>query len=345
MANANDPRAEILRSRDFIGWAVTSSNGANVGTVSDILIDRKGQVRFLAVDPGFFKKPYLLPVEAMEWGEGSLQSTWTDGEMKRLPPYDPSVALTGPVLAELGRAFPRHYGSHIGSPFESDTGPTVVPLKDAKDFRLAKGAPNLRGWTVYGADNEKVGVVTQMLVDPIAMKVKYLDVDVDDDLFDLSDDRHVLVPLEYAELRERSQDVWVQVLSGRDISTLPAYLGGPVDPLLEEASTQAFSGGGDSGANRPMFERGGDDHAMLPPPRDAEFASNPVVRDDTRYAPADVPPPRPLDDDYTSDPPPPLPDAHPGDRPPILVHDDAPLDDDRPLSPEEEARRRPPTDY
>src|ERR1041384_4812930 len=109
MANANDPHAEILRSRDFIGWAVTSSNGANVGTVSDILIDRKGQVRFLAVDPGFFKKPYLLPVEAMEWGEGSLQSTWTDGEMKRLPPYDPSVALTGPVLAELGRAFPRHY--------------------------------------------------------------------------------------------------------------------------------------------------------------------------------------------------------------------------------------------
>src|SRR4051812_3122636 len=58
MANANDPRAEILRSRDFIGWAVTSSNGANVGTVSDILIDRKGQVRYLAIDPGFFKKAY-----------------------------------------------------------------------------------------------------------------------------------------------------------------------------------------------------------------------------------------------------------------------------------------------
>jgi|GEM_PF-1098891 len=336
MANANDPRAEILRSRDFIGWAVTSSNGANVGTVSDILIDRKGQVRYLAVDPGFFKKSYLLPVEALEWGEGSLQATWTDAEVKRLPPYDPSVALTAPVLAELGHAFPRHYGDHVGTPFDPGTGATVVPLKDAKDFRLAKGAPNLRGWTVYAADNEKVGTVTQMLVDPLAMKVKYLDVDVDDDLFGLSDDRHVLVPLEYAELRERSQDVWVQGLAGRDLVTLPAYLGGPVDPLLEDASMQAFSGArGEHSMLRP-----GDDapSAMLPPPRDAEFASAPMVRDDTRHAP-DGPPPL-TDRDAYPDFPPALPEEGTADRPPILVHDDAPLDD----LPADDARRRSP-DY
>lgn len=309
MANGNE-RAEILRSRDFIGWAVTSSNGANVGTVSDILIDRRGQVRYLAVDPGFFKKPYLLPVEALEWGEGSLQSTWTDAEVKRLPPYDPSVALTAPVLAEMSRAFPRHYGDHVGSPFEPGSGPTVVPLRDAKDFRLAKGAPNLKGWTVYGADNEKVGTVTQMLVDPVAMKVKYLDVDVDDDLFGMVDDRHVLVPLEYAELRERSQDVWVSGLSGRDIASLPAYLGGPVDPLLEEASARAFGGAGSA----PMLERG-DDTAMLPPPRDADFTTptDPPPHD---YA-ADAPPPVPGPDAYPPDAPPPLPDS--GDRPPILV--------------------------
>src|SRR5215207_10809229 len=116
MANADAPRAEILRSRDFIGWAVTSANGANVGTVSDILIDRTGKVRFLAVDPGFFKKSYLLPVEALEWGEGSLQASWSDSELKILPPYDPGTPLTGEVLEELGRAYPRHYGSRIGEP-------------------------------------------------------------------------------------------------------------------------------------------------------------------------------------------------------------------------------------
>ena len=180
-------------------------------------------------------------------------------------------------------------------------------------------------WAVYGADNEKVGVVTQMLVDPVAMKVKYLDVDVDDDLFGLVDDRHVLVPLESAELRERSQDVWVQTLSGRDIASLPAYLGGPVDPLLEDASLRAFSGGG-----APMLERG-DDTAMLPPPRDADFAT-PHPRVPADYAPVDdsgYAPDTPLaaPDAYPADAPPPLPDS--GDRPPILIQADPPVDDER----------------
>lgn len=312
MANVSE-RAEILRSRDFIGWAVTSSNGANVGTVSDILIDRRGQVRYLAVDPGFFKKPYLLPVESLEWGEGSLQSSWSDVEIKRLPPYDPSVALTSPVLDEMRRAFPRVYGDHMGSPFDPGGGPTVVPLKDAKDFRLAKGAPNLRGWTVYGSDNEKVGVVTQMLVDPVALKVKYLDVDVDDDLFGLVDDRHVLVPLENAELRDRSQDVWVQGLSGRDIASLPAYLGGPVDPLLEDASARAFGGGGE-----PARLESGSDAALLPPPRDADFAAPPPVPEDA-YEPPPV-------EEYDTGAPPPLPDDV--DRPPVLFEDNRPRDDE-----------------
>jgi sporulation protein YlmC with PRC-barrel domain len=274
MANDDAPRAEILRSRDFIGWAVTSANGANVGTVSDILIDRSGKVRFLAVDPGFFKKPYLLPVEALEWGEGSLQSAWTDAEVKRLPPYDAGTPLTATVLEELGRAYPRHYGSRVGEPLEPGDGARVVPLRDAKDFRLSKGAPNLKGWAVYGSDNEKVGVVTQMLVDPLAMKVRYIDVDLADDLFGLTDDRHVLIPLEAVELRERSEDVWVQGMAGRDIATLPAYLGGPVDPLLEEGVESAFHTSYARSAAPPVEEP-----PALPPPDipDAEFA-----RDDER---------------------------------------------------------------
>jgi sporulation protein YlmC with PRC-barrel domain len=303
MANDDGPRAEILRSRDFIGWAVSSANGANVGTVSDILIDRTGKVRFLAVDPGFFKKPYLVPVEALEWGEGSLQAVWTDTDIKRLPPYDAGVPLTATVLEELGRAYPRHYGSRIGEPLEPGDGARVVPLRDAKDFRLSKGAPNLKGWAVYGADNEKVGVVTQMLVDPLAMKVRYIDVDLADDLFGLTDDRHVLVPLEAVELRERSEDVWVQGMAGRDIAALPAYLGGPVDPLLEEGVESAFNtsyarlgGTGDRGQGTGDSLRNAvdDDRAALPPAiPEAEFAQPPVTRPPPVYR--DEPPPLDLD--------------------------------------------------
>ncbi|HEX6750969.1 MAG TPA: PRC-barrel domain-containing protein [Longimicrobium sp.] len=337
MADANGPRAEILRSRDFIGWAVTAANGANVGTVSDILIDRQGRVRFLAVDPGFFKKPFLLPVEALEWGEGSLQTSWTDAEVKRLPPYDPGVPLTAGVLDELGRAFPRYYGEHVGSAFDPGDGPSVVPLKDAKDFRLARGAPNLKGWNVYGADNEKVGSVAQMLVDPVALKIRYLDVDLADDLFGLVDDRHVLVPLEAVELRERSQDVWVQGLSGREIAKLPAYLGGPVDPLLEQASERSFR----LAEQRPPVLVQGDEDAtaQLPPPdeprlmpRDAEFAAPPpmpidehppVLVEDRPLGANELPPPLP------DEAPPPPPDVPRSDEPPPILVQAPPPEDER----------------
>jgi sporulation protein YlmC with PRC-barrel domain len=305
MANTTSPRAEILGSRDFIGWAVTSANGANVGTVSDILIGRDGKVRFLAIDPGFFKKPYLLPVEALEWGDGSLQTTWTDMEVRALPPYDAGRPLTADVLEELRRTYPRQYGARIGEPVAME-GATVVPLRDAKDFRLAKGAPNLKGWSVYAKDNEKVGVVTQMLVDPLAMKVRYIDVDVADDLFGLADDRHVLVPLEIVELRERSEDVWVPAFTGADIARLPAYLGGPVDPLLEQETERAFNTSNyradalDRPAAAPPLDEPPPPEAApppvdsAPPPirdtepdrpviRDAEFAqSPPPLEDDDR---------------------------------------------------------------
>jgi sporulation protein YlmC with PRC-barrel domain len=318
MASASSPRAEILRSRDFIGWAVTSSNGANVGTVSDILIDRQGTVRYLAVDPGFFKKPVLLPVEALDWGDGTIQTAWTDTEVRRLPPYDASIPLTAEVMEELGRAFPRHYGAHVGQPLVSGEGPSVVPLKEAKNFRLAKGAPNLKGWAVYGADNEKVGEVTQMLVDPVELKIRYLDVDVADDLFGLKDDRHVLVPLEAVELRERSQDVWVQGVSGAGIAALPGYLGGPVDPLLAQETDRVFAGSGSAAlpapADSPLQLEAGEsededetealDEAELrsAPPADAiepadvtENLDTPTPIRDAEFArdPGDGPPPLP----------------------------------------------------
>lgn len=242
MAEGNGPRAEILRSRDFIGWAVTAANGANVGTVSDILIDRRGQVRYLAVDPGFFKKAYLLPVEAMEWGEGSLQTSWTDAEVKRLPPYDSGVPLTAEVLNEMRTAFPRHYGDHAGTAFEPGEGPSVVPLKDAKDFRLAKGAPNLKGWNVYGADNEKVGTVHQMLVDPVAMKVRYLDVDLDDGVSG-EPDRHVLVPIGYARLDADHDRVLVDEITSHDLRAIPAYRHGPLTRDFETSVRDSWRGG------------------------------------------------------------------------------------------------------
>jgi sporulation protein YlmC with PRC-barrel domain len=323
MADTQQPaRAEILRTRDFLGWNVTDSGGAKVGTVSDLLIDRQGRLRYLAVDPGLFRKPVLLPVDALDWGESALvASAWSADEVRAFPPYDPDTPLSEAVLEELERSFPRYYrpGGPPPPRAEGDA-PRTVPLREAaKDFKLAKGAPDLRGWSVFASDHERVGAVADMLVDPVAMKVRYLSVDLADDLFLLSDDRHVLIPLEAVELRERGEDVWVKHLSARDLARLPAYTGGAVDPLLEEASRSAFGAG-----DRPPVLVHAD--APPPPPEAAEAPPPEPMAGPSPEPP--LPPEPPLAPDAPPSagaanmPPPFPPDA--GEKPPVIVHDAGP---------------------
>ena len=83
----------------------------------------------------------------------------------------------------------------------------VVPLGQLDDFRVAEGDPDGRGWEVLASDGRKIGEVDELLVDTAAMKVRYLDVDLDVDDVVLSGghDRHVLIPIGYARL-ERDRD-------------------------------------------------------------------------------------------------------------------------------------------
>lgn len=241
MADRLPAHAEVLRTRDLTGWNVMDVQGNKVGTVRDLLIDRGGRVRFLDVDYGLFRKHVLIPSDVLDWGADALVlERWTQDDVKALPPYDTDVPLTTEVLEEMERAYPRFYGrgeARMAAPGEA----RVVPLGEARDFKLPKGAPDPRGWNVFGADGERVGVASGLLVDPAAMKVRYLDVDLADDLFALTEDRHVLIPLEYVELRERGNDAWVERLSAREVARLPAYIGGAVDPIMEERIQSVFT--------------------------------------------------------------------------------------------------------
>lgn len=233
----------MLRTKDLTGWTVTDAAGENVGTVSELLIGRDGRVRFLAVKRGMLSSSVLVPVDELEWGDDAMRlGRWTSEHVRRLPAYDADRPLTAGVLEEMRRAHPRFYGE---PPLWDRPGPTddarILPLADAKGFRLPKGAPNPKGWEVFGADNERVGKVDGLLVDPRVMKVRYLDVDVADDLFLLKEDRHVVVPMEAVELRERGADVWIRGRSAREVAALPAYTGGALDPLVGEAVAEAFA--------------------------------------------------------------------------------------------------------
>jgi sporulation protein YlmC with PRC-barrel domain len=235
MTDVTSTLPAIFRTRDLQGWDVIDREGEKIGSVADLLLDRRGKVRFVDVEFGFPKKHLLLPDDQLEWGDARLiLDGTTRARALMLPPYDPNRALDEGLLAEMLRAYPWMYDPE-GEQWREPAGETrVVPLSEAKEFRIESGAPDPRGWNVFGSDGERVGTVTQLLVDPAALKVRYLDVDLLDDLFQLHDDRHVLIPIERADLKVRGGDVWVQDLTAARIAQLPAYTGGPVSPAMEE---------------------------------------------------------------------------------------------------------------
>src|SRR5690606_9782272 len=88
-----------------------------------------------------------------------------------------------------------------------------------------------------------------LLIDTGAMKVRYLDVDVDDDLLQAEGDRHVLIPIGYARLQEDQDQVFVDALASADITTLPEYTHAPLTRDYETSIRQRFDSGYTADAN------------------------------------------------------------------------------------------------
>lgn len=117
----------------------------------------------------------------------------------------------------------------------------VVPMDDLDDFRVAGDAPDPRGWEVVAADGRRIGEVDELLVDTGAMKVRYLDVDVDDEV-SAEPDRHVLVPIGYARLDRDHDRVIVDQLASPDLRAIPAYRHGPITRDFETSVRDSWSG-------------------------------------------------------------------------------------------------------
>ena len=116
--------------------------------------------------------------------------------------------------------------------FTGDPESTLSPLKELKNFQVAKDNLDVRGWDVCGADGRKLGVVDDLIVDETLMKVRYLDVDIETGV-DANEDHHLLVPIGSARLQEKGNKVYVNHL---DQMTLPRYPLYPAAPLFLNTS-------------------------------------------------------------------------------------------------------------
>ncbi len=120
----------------------------------------------------------------------------------------------------------------------------IVPFDELDDFEIAEGDPDVRGWDVMSSDGKKIGEVDNLLIDTGAMKVRYLDVDIDDSLLnDANDNRHILVPIGYARLDEENDQVMVDTLHSGSIMGLPAYTHAPLTREFETEVRQSYDAG------------------------------------------------------------------------------------------------------
>jgi uncharacterized protein (TIGR02271 family) len=135
----------------------------------------------------------------------------------------------------------------------------VVPLGQLDDFKVAEGDPDVRGWQVVASDGRTIGEVDELLIDTNAMKVRYLDVEVENGLM-AEPDRHVLVPIGYARLDRSADRVMVDNIASTDLRTMPAYDQSPVTRDYETSVRNSFPGG--AAATRVESGTGGMDTGM-----------------------------------------------------------------------------------
>jgi photosynthetic reaction center H subunit len=215
------------------------------------------------VDLGIFQKHVLLPVghavvdsdDDKVWVQGLSSDRFEDipkyehdgdevsaeFEQRVMRSYD--EVYSGPNRynrPEHGGAWPDDRPADATRLGAADV--SLSRLSDLDDYEVADHESDPRGWELVGANGDKIGEVDDLIVDPQALKARYLEVEVDDDrLLDPDrDDTHMLIPVGYARLDDENRRVRVDSLSAADVRTIPLFED-EWDPSYEDRINRHFS--------------------------------------------------------------------------------------------------------
>ena len=178
--------------------------------------------------------------------------------------------------------------------YETADGVRVASLSDLKDFEVAEGYPDIRGWRVESTDGHQVGKVHDLLIDVDNMRTRYLDVRLTKELAASPGDRDVLVPIGTAQVVDGKDVVFVPLTAER-FGLLPVYDHGRLTRTHElevrrhfslgeaaaAAATGATAGAATGSATRDFYDDDGYDDrrffgARRRPRTDAEIAARRV---------------------------------------------------------------------
>lgn len=252
---------------DLGGLPVADAGGRPIGRVFGGLAEADtGLLRYLDVSVDDLNRHILVPIGHVrirqQNGEADVRlRAAVLADLLNIPTFEPEgPPVDDPyerdVLAAYGRAFygDRYYahpafdhggiyaGDHPIVYEPEDAVPAappersrLLPLAAAKNYRLSKGEPDIRGWSLMTDADQPSGEISDLLVDLEEQQVRYVLVDVADG--------HGIVPLPigFLILDERKQRVRAPGLRHDDLAALPR-LEGTVTRRVEDAVRDVLRG-------------------------------------------------------------------------------------------------------
>lgn len=120
------------------------------------------------------------------------------------------------------------------------TDPILRRLRDLPDFEVADRDADPRGWPVRGGDGRQFGTVHELIVEPGARQVRYLDVELDHSFQVNEHERHILLPIGVAALDADADNVFVPALDHETVLRYPPYVELQITRDYEQAMLRAL---------------------------------------------------------------------------------------------------------
>ncbi|MEE4208987.1 MAG: photosynthetic reaction center subunit H [Parvularcula sp.] len=186
------------------------------------------------------KKTYILPN-----GRGTLQVPPGEGDkrplaLERTAPWagSPYRPTGDPMRDGVG---PASYAERADVPDLTDDGrPRIAPFRAGGGYDVAKNDADPRGMTVYGADGQPGGVVTDLWLDRSEASIRYLEVDTGSP----EAAGHILLPITFAKINRARRRVEVDAIYGHHFAHVPGLKNPEEVTRLEEDKITGYYGGG-----------------------------------------------------------------------------------------------------
>ncbi len=245
------------KKRDLRGYDLFLEGSPSKGGVRDLIVDGNGSVRYADIEHS--GKRHLVPigyVRALPSGERVTLRGLSGEQLHKSPTYDPEK---GSIDDSFESKVDAYYddvddsdGAYAGPEYRGRGWRTgedqkVDLMERLDDYKVADHSKDPRGWKVVdalGKKGKKLGEVDHLIGDTRSMKVSFLVIELDDDAFDFNDDkdRHVLIPVGYAELDDNEDHVYLRGIDRATLGTLPAYTDESLTSEVLRRTTAAIRG-------------------------------------------------------------------------------------------------------